>query len=555
MDNKKKKILIHNKFYKLDQKISKDYCHNNNDIQSVDRLYSIIDQILSVNIKIKNSLLNFFFNYWFFNNDFQKERSLSNKKINKSRLLINLIFLISLIGLIICLIFGIAIPIIQSTSDSIKLLSGKFQGKLLSNNKIIGFVISQNDALNVIKEVKNVLNQPTSNVLMDLNLPNNYWIKSYLENYYMKLNSLTTLEVAAKHLADYLMKNSQDKPIAFISFSVQIRTLTYFSLVNSTLQINDELNILNTFNGLLFTGLNSNNIFYGLRSTSICLIGDQASQVALMPIIWQTWFSNAEVIVPLCFTLLFLFIIWFHYRTVKKNKPKYTNMNMYNYVSSKVRFIKKFEFMLKKLVFLSTDINELKHNFILNFHTLDKTSTYNALRLLNYTYSSIESMSIILVSDYDEKLLSLYKTIINEEMHNLSITIINEENLEIVTNDKTNYSNKAKNGLNIVANIDKQEMIYIQYRNYLLNYLDYWENNNEFNIFKDAFIKLSKNVEKIQLTKAQQEKLIKNVKSNIKVLQKNQIWNKAKISLKSFNPKINNLINDLIKSENEKQQV
>lgn len=553
MDNKKKKILIHNKFYKLDQKISKDYCHNNNDVQSVDRLYSIIDQILSINVKIKNSLLNFFFSYWFFNNDFQKEKSLSNKKINKPRLLINIIFLISLIGLIICLIFGIAIPIIQSTSDSIKLLSGKFQGKLLSNNKIIGFVISQNDALNVVKEVKSVLAQAMTNGLMDLDLPNNLWIKSYLENYYMQANSLGSLQEGVQHLSEYLIRNSQSNPIAFVSFGAPMRTLTYFALVNSTLQ-SSELGILNTFKDLTFTGLSSNNIFYGLKSTSICLIGDQASQVSLMPIIWQTWFSNAEVIVPLCFTLLFLFIIWFHYRTIKKNKPKYTSMNMYNYVSSKVRFIKRFEFMLKKLVFLSTDINELKHNFILNFHTLDKTSTYNTLRLLNYAYSSIESMSVILVSDYDDKLLSLYKTIINEEMSNLAITVVDEETLQIITADKKVSHNGSKTGLNIVEKIDKQEMIYIQYRNYLFNYLDYWENNNEFNIFKDAFIKLSKNVDKAQLTKKQEDELIKSVKTNIKISQKNQIWNKTKISLKSFNPKINNLINEIIKSENEKEQ-
>jgi len=145
---------------------------------------------------------------------------------------------------------------------------------------------------------------------------------------------------------------------------------------------------------------------------------------------------------------------------------------MYDYVSNKIKFTKKTQLFLKRLVFLSPEINDLKHNFIFGFQKLDSSSVYNTLRLLNYAFSSVESMSIILVADYDAKLLETYKTIITNDTKNLAITIIDDDKLDPLYNKVS--SNKIKtNGFEIVNTIDDHRVVYDQYRNYLYNYLQY----------------------------------------------------------------------------------
>ena len=59
MDNINKKILVHNKFFKFNQKISKEYCYNNNNLLNVDRFYSLVDQIVSKQINLKNRFISF----------------------------------------------------------------------------------------------------------------------------------------------------------------------------------------------------------------------------------------------------------------------------------------------------------------------------------------------------------------------------------------------------------------------------------------------------------------------------------------------------------------
>lgn len=551
---KNKKILLHNKFYKLDQKIGRDYCYNNGEILHADRLYTIIDQVLTLQVKVKNWFLSFLLNYWFFNNDFQKQKSMSKKTINKSRLFINIVFLISLIALIICLILGLAIPIIQSTTDSLKLLNGKFQGNLISNGKIIGFVINQSNVTNVVNEVQSILNSAKADVSI-LDQTSNLWLKYFLEKYYMGKHSISTTDLlgAVNHLSAYLSMHAQSSPINFVFFESELQNLIYFRLVNSTIITSsssiDLNNILNSFNGSIFTLLPSTNVFYGLRSNSICLNDNQASQAMLVPVIWATWFSNANVIIPLCFTLFLIFIIWFHSRTIKKNKPKYTNMTMYNFIANKVTFIKKFKFLLKRLIFLDPNIDELKHNFILGFDNLDKTTIYNTLRLLNYSYSVLESMDIVLVLNYSDEVLKIYQSLIKDDSHNLAITIIDEEELQPLL-DSSKSSNKVK-GFSIVNDIDSKEMIYSQYKNYLKSYLSFWQDDNEFLIFYKSKLNLIKKTNQYKLTPEQESKLIEEITSGKNKLTNNQIWNKTKISFKSFSPEINNLITKIVDYENK----
>lgn len=558
---KNKKILIHNKFYKFDRKISRDYCKSKNVIKTPDYLYSIIDQVLISNVKVKNHFFNFFFNYWFYNNDFRKQKSLSTRSANKARLLINIIFWLSVLGLIFCLIFGVAIPVLKSAFDTYKLFNGNFSGSLVSNGKIIGWVVTDTNLYTVISNILKTLNSNYNNLDTFLVANENLWLKYYLTEYwlpYQKIfatNGLYTsaqLTMGVKTLIEHLNMNLVTN-FNYVYLTTPIQTLTYFSLVNGSLTTSsytqmELVKIFSSWQGTHFSALQSTNIFYGLKSTRIALSNNQATQTLLIPDVWAAWFANASVIVPMCLTLVFFAIILFHYRTVKKNKPKFTSMSMYDYVSAKVRLTKKWQFLLKKMVFLSKDIDSLKHNFVFGFDKLDNTTIYNTLRLLNYSYSSIESMSIVLVADYDEGLLSQYESVITNETNNLAITIIDESDLEVIKSSKAKISKTSI----FVNNISNEEMIYQQYYYYLVNCLDYINQNNSFLIFKNELLKITKFSKKNKLSNEQQTKLINEVyKENINDLSKNEILNKTIINLKFVNGNINLLLNKLIKKYDE----
>lgn len=563
MASDNKKILIHNKFYKLDHAIGKDYCHNNDDYQSSDRLYTIIDQVLTCHVKMKSRFVAFFYNYWFYNNDFKKQKSLSSKSANKMRILINSIFWLSIIGLILCLIFGLALPIIKSAFDSYKLFNGDFEGSLVSNGHIIGWIVTQSSLYPTINNITNSISTGLNGDFSTwINSDANIYLQQYLIKYFIPTHGLTydpnnidSLRVAAEALLDHLNMNMIIE-FKYVYFTDDIQILTYFSLVNGSLSMNSNIDdltkIFGSYENFRFASLPITNIFYGLKANHICLNGNQTTQTLLIPDVWAAWFSNAEVIVPMCFTLLFLAIIIFHYRTIKKNNPKFTNMNMYDYVSSKIKFTKKSQLFLKKLVFLSPEINDLKHNFIFDFQKLDSSSVYNTLRLLNYAFSSVESMSIILVADYDSKLLETYKTIIKNDTKNLAITIVDDDKLDPLYNKVS--SNKIKtNGFEIVNTIDAHRVVYDQYRNYLYNYLQYWQDSNDFLIFKKDLLNVIKVSKKEKLTPSEQNKLVSEIsKENIN-FNKNQMLNKAKISFKAFNNDINVLISKLLHEYEELQ--
>lgn len=561
-----KKILIYNKFYKLDQPIGIDYCHNNDDFQSSDRFNTIVDQVLTCHVKMKNHFVAFFYNYWFYNNDFRKQKSLSSKSASKIRVLINSIFWLSIIGLILCLIFGLALPIIKSTFDSYKLFNGTYEGSLVSNNNIIGWIVTQGSLYPVIDNVQTSLVNAKNDLQTFFDNPSNIWLKQYLIQYFMPANNLaydpndfSTLQFGTQMLLDHLNMNMVSE-FKYIYFTDDLQVLTYFSLVNgslsSTLTSAQLTEIFSSYRDLHFNSeLLANNIFYGLKANRIFLNGNQTTQTLLIPDVWAAWFSNAEVIVPMCFTLLFLAIIIFHYQTIKKNNPKFTNMNMYDYVSAKIKYTKKIPFLLKKLVFLNPNIDNLKHNFVFNFNKLDNSSTYNTLRLLNYAYSSVESMSIILVADYDQKLLETYENIIKNDTKNLAIKVVDEKTLLPLINSNQSSKSTNKKGFSIVKTIPANQVVYDQYRNYLYSYLQYWQENNEFDIFKQHLLNIAKVNKKQKLTSPQKQELIKEVSSKIEFnIRKNQMFNKTKIKFKSFNNEINNLVNKLLKEAYEAQK-
>lgn len=554
---KNKKILIHNKFYKFDRKVSKDYCKSKNVVKTPDYLYAIIDQVLVSHVKVKNYFFNFFFNYWFYNNDFRKQKSLSTRSANKARLLINIIFWLSVLGLTLCLIFGVAIPVLKSAFDTYKLFNGNFSGSLVSNGKIIGWVVTDSNLYSVISNILKTLKDNQSNLDTFLAANDNLWLKYYLTEYWLPYQNIfstageyTSAQLAegVKTLIEHLNMNLVTN-FNYVYLTTPIQTLTYFSLVNGSLTTTsftqaELIQIFSSWHHNHFTALPHSNIFYGLKSTRIALSNNQATQTLLIPDVWAAWFANASVIVPMCLTLVFFAIIVFHYRTVKKNKPKFTSMSMYDYVSTKIRATKKWQFLLKKMVFLSKDIDSLKHNFVFGFDKLDSTTIYNTIRLLNYSYSSIESMSIVLVADYDETLLNQYESVIKNETNNLAITIVDADDLEVIENPKSKISKKSI----FVNNISSEEMVYQQYYYYLVNCLDYINQNNNFLIFKNELSKLSKFSKKNHLTVEEQTRLINEVyKENAYDLSKNELINKAIINLKFVNGNINYLLNKLIK--------
>lgn len=492
MDNINKKILVHNKFFKFNQKISKEYCYNNNNLLNVDRFYSLVDQIVSKQINLKNRFISFWINYWFYNNDFKKDKFTSSKKINKTRLFINIFFILSIIGLVICLLFGIAIPIVQSSIDTLKLMSGGFEGSLISNNKIVGWVLDETSTINTINSIKSIILSAKSDPTI-LDQSANIWLKYYLTNYFMPTMNIApnALSTGISDFYDYMNMFVSTGTLKYIYFSKEIQVLLYFYLINNSLPTSilnntTQLNqLFNSFNGLQFTLLSKNNIFYGLNVNSLCLKNNQLSQSKLIPGIWQSWFSDPVVILPLCLTLLLLFIVVFHSFILKKNKPKYRSMNQMNFVAEKIRFIKKINWIFKKPIFMNKNITETKHNFITNLQS--NSLLFEPLEFINYIYSCLENISVVLVYDYDENWLKTCQSIIDSNLNNLSITIVEDNNLIPIDNDS------KIDGFQIVNHIDEKQFISQQYHEFLNNFKLNNKSKEKFYLYKKYLSNYIKN--------------------------------------------------------------
>lgn len=492
MDNTNKKILVHNKFYKFDRKISSEYCYNNNGLLNPDRLYSLVDKIINKQINLKNRFISFWFDYWFYNNDFKKNSFIASKKINKTRILINIFFILAIIGLVLCLIFGIAIPIIQSSSDTLKLMTGGFEGSLISNNKIVGWVLDQTSVINTINGIKSTLLSAQTNPAI-LDQTTNLWLKYYLTNYYMPEMGIASsaLETGINHFYDYINMIVSTGTLKYIYFSKEIQVLLYFYLINNSLPSSIASNttqlaqLFSSFNGLEFTLLDKSNIFYGLTANGLCLKGNQLSQSKLIPKIWESWFIDPTVILPLCLTLLLLFIVVFHSIILKKNKPKYKSMSQINFIAEKIGIIKKTKWLLRKPIFMDKKIIETKHNFVTNLQP--NSLLFEPLELVNYVYSCLENMSIVLVYDYDENWLNTCQAMIDQSLTNLAVTVVDDSNLDCVANDD-NIS-----GFQIVNTINEKQWIVEQYNRFLENFKSNNKNIEKVNIYKKYLLNYVKN--------------------------------------------------------------
>ncbi|MBR2858166.1 hypothetical protein IKE96_03160 [bacterium] len=227
-------------------------------------------------------------------------------------------------------------------------MTGGFEGSLISNNKIVGWVLDQTSVINTINGIKSTLLSAQTNPAI-LDQTTNLWLKYYLTNYYMPEMGIASsaLETGINHFYDYINMIVSTGTLKYIYFSKEIQVLLYFYLINNSLPSSIANNttqlaqLFSSFNGLEFTLLDKSNIFYGLTANGLCLKGNQLSQSKLIPKIWESWFIDPTVILPLCLTLLLLFIVVFHSIILKKNKPKYKSMSQINFIAEKIGIIKK----------------------------------------------------------------------------------------------------------------------------------------------------------------------------------------------------------------------
>ncbi|MDE7221858.1 MAG: hypothetical protein K2N40_01140, partial [Ureaplasma sp.] len=482
-------------------------------------------------INAKSRFFTFLTNFLFYNNDFRKQKSLSENKVNRFRMLNNILLWGSIIGLIICLIFGIAIPIFNAAADSLQLVQGNFTGSVIANNKIIGWVIVQDNMINVSNSLMSKLNSLTSTSDYDAFFNANSdlsWFKYYIEQYFGPRYNVFGID-ALISFRDFLSTHVFSE-FKFVNFTEEFQALAYFKMVIQTIEIGEiggNINsIINSWNGLMFTKLPSSNIFYGLDMNSICLTENKSSQALLVPKIWEVWFKDPSVIVPLVFTLIFIFIVVANYYILRKNKVKYYNMNMYEYLAKKAGFIKKYHFFLNKIVFLNNKINELKHNIILNFDSLGSADVYNILRLLNYLYSTVESMNIVLVCKYSDEWKTQLDKLSKEDTRNLRIDIVNNN----LVNEWTDNLKNNNQSFDLKA-VEAQ-----QYYNYVQNYLRQWNNINERDLLAKLSHSFTRQFKRSKLTKEQETLIINEILKNKEFQDlNNQTFNLLKIFAKTRN--------------------
>lgn len=540
------KIIIYNKFYELDKNIDKTYFHNNGEALNSDRVLTITDAILMSHIGAKSRFFAFLTNFLFYNNDFRKQKSLSENKVNRFRMLNNILLWGSIIGLIICLIFGIAIPIYNAASDSLQLVRGNFTGSVIANNKIIGWVIVQDNMINVSNTLMSKLKDLTAtsdyNAFFNSN-PDLNWLKYYIEQYFGPRYNVSGIQ-ALLDFRDFLSTHVFSE-FKFVNFTEEFQALAYFKMVTQTIAIGEIGSnidsIINSWNGLLFTKLPSNNIFYGLDMKSICLTDNKSSQALLVPKIWSVWFRDPTVILPLVLTLVFIFIVVANYYVLRKNKARYYSMGMYDYLAKKAAFVKKYHFFLNKLVFLNNKTKNLKHNIILNFDSLGSGDIYNILRLLNYLYSTIESMNLVLVCKYSNEWKTQLDKLSKEDTKNLKIDIVSDKLINEWIDDSKN--------VNVEIDIKVEETK--QYYNYVHNYLRQWNNVNERELLTKMSRGFARQFKRSKLTKEQEAIIVKEILKNKELKEfNNQTFNLLKIYIKTRNWQLFKLMDKII-NENE----
>lgn len=168
-----KSLLISNNTYDNIDTIGLNFTHDSGKAYSIDRVYGIINDTIDCQLRAKSRFLGSFVYYWFRTNDYKKNKELSKIKFKNQTIWYNLFFWLCILALAFCVIWGVAIPIINSASNSLSLLQGNFSGVLITNNHIIGYVIDSKTAASILMSITSIT---------DNNYPE--WFQRYIDLYW-----------------------------------------------------------------------------------------------------------------------------------------------------------------------------------------------------------------------------------------------------------------------------------------------------------------------------------------------------------------------------------
>lgn len=501
-----KSLLISNNTYKDIHTIGLNFTHDSGDAYSIERVYGIINDSIDCQLRAKSRFLGSFVYYWFQTNDYKKNKELSKIKFKNRTIWYNLFFWLSILALIVCIIWGIAIPIINSASNSLSLLQGNFSGVLVANNHIIGYVVDPKTAASILLGITSIT---------DNNYPE--WFYKFLSLYWEHnpaAGYTNNLEGCLLFLQDSIIGSGSQSTISILSS--QLQTFIYFSIVGKTASID----IINSWNGMFFASLPSTSYYFGLLADSICLAGNQIAQTLLIPKIWSAWFSDPSVIISLIFILFLLIIVIIYGILFKKIKPKLNNLSFPEYLMQKMIFIKKFKFLINKRVPMTEGIKELNHQLIFCADKLGENSIYFLLRLLNYVYSIFRDMNLVLIvnSDDDQK-IKIYSKLLSQDFNNLSLNIIDNDLLKKLNSDDAQgtYFRFDDSNINIepnVNNISKKQnsddILKLQFKSYISDFYNYLEYNKKNKIINYQLKKSNKKNCK-SISQKQKQLIIKDV--------------------------------------------
>ena len=398
-----KVVLISNKTYGHLQHINQDYCHDNGTAYSSDRFFYILNQSFDYRLRLKNLLIAWWIRFWYYTTDYKKNPSLSNKRHSVLQIIEKLIYVGCIIGLILALIFGLAIPIITSTTKSLLLIQGEAQGAIYANNQLIGYVFTNSEAAGILKLI---------------GTDSTYYAQPAIASMLHQLN-LTPADV--------------DKMIFKVGST--------FMIVQLTSQMQELLHAFFIANQNQIGGLDISK----LLTSDLILNTDQAGQAILVPKIWISYFDASNVIVPIVFTIIFIAVIWAYDYRKKKIMPKVNGMSIQDYLILKLNFVKKFSSIFNKNIPMIKGISQLNHQFVFNMENVGNGQIYFNLRLLNYAYSIFSDLDCIMVlmNQDDNAIKELMKIITQDFSQNLELTIVNSEDTDLL---------KSKNALGFLFN-------------------------------------------------------------------------------------------------------
>lgn len=132
-----KTVFILNKTYKNEISFDKQYLHDSGPLFSNDRFLQITQQTFDAHMKVKSKPLFYFMNWWFQTNNYKLNPQISKSKRSLKSWLVEIFFWLCILGLIVCILVGVARPVIDAIVKTVSLGQGRFSGDLIVNGHTI----------------------------------------------------------------------------------------------------------------------------------------------------------------------------------------------------------------------------------------------------------------------------------------------------------------------------------------------------------------------------------------------------------------------------------